>query len=85
MNSEMHKEIEHSVEKECIEWLHTELRESAGFDFDESEIQAVLQAYLEANNKNIVELTQKDKENIYGDILTQHLDFLTQHLDEETE
>lgn len=60
--------------KRCVEWVHTQLMELAGFDFTDEEIKAGLQAYLEETDKNVLELTQRDWENIYGDVLWKFLD-----------
>lgn len=76
-NPDQLKEMERSAEKQCIDWLHTQLIELSGFDFDEeTEIRPVVQKYLQDNNKTAIELTQKDWENIYGDILIPYLDSL---------
>lgn len=77
MDREERNPAEKEAEKECQEWLRTQLMELAGFDFDEeTEIAPVVRKYLEDNKKTAVELTQKDKEKIYADILIPYLDSL---------
>jgi len=74
MNYEMNKEIEASVEKECVGWLQDQLAELSGFDVDDGVISEGIKNYLDENNKNILELNQADKENIFADVLTKVLD-----------
>lgn len=77
MDDEKQRAAEREAESKCIEWLHTQLIELSGFDFDEeTEIKPVVQKYLQDNKKQAIELTQKDWENIYADILIPYLDSL---------
>ncbi len=79
------------AKKGCKDWLHAQLEELAGLDFTDEELEEGLRTYLEETGKNVLELTQEDKENIYGDILQECLererlrDHLAEYLGTETE
>lgn len=74
MNIEHSREREKEIFRECLEWLYTNLVELAGIEFEDEEIKDAINNYLAETGKNIMELNQKDKENIYSDILQKGLD-----------
>lgn len=74
MRDERQIAIELEAKKGCKEWLHKQLEELAGFDFTDEELEEGLQTYLRKTGKNMLELKQEDKENIFGDILQKFLD-----------
>lgn len=91
MRDERQTAIEKGAEKGCKEWLHTQLEELAGLDFTDEELEEGLQTYLRKTGKNVLEIKQEDKENVYGDILQGYLererlhDHLTWYLDLKTD
>lgn len=74
MNPETINEARRETEKKCIEWIGNQLIENAGVEFTEEEIKEKLDEYLQANNKNVLELTEEDRQNIYADVLMAYLD-----------
>lgn len=91
MRDERQMAAEMDAKKGCKEWLHAQLEELAGLDFTDEELEEGLQTYLKKTRKNVLELKQEDKENIYGDIWREYLererlrDHLTEYLGIETE
>lgn len=74
MNNEINKEIEKSAEKKIIDWLLTLLTQRLEMEFDEDVVRVGLHAYLKVENKNILELNEEDKNNIFADLSIQRLD-----------
>lgn len=77
-NPEISREAEASVEKENIKHLYDQLLAVAELEYDDEEIRDGIKKYLESTGKNIMELNQTDKENIFTDLLQWGLDNVTE-------